>query len=113
MTTATLATHGRTMDTETARPRRSLEELVDQLMAAMFPAKPNTAAETAEPSASRSIHEARRLRQAGGDDAGGSVGLLRVDADREAAVRRPGRPGLQPEHGPGRRPGANWRRRGA
>ena len=34
MTTATLATGNRTM-TE-ARPRRSLEELVDQLIAAMF-----------------------------------------------------------------------------
>ena len=58
------------MDTETARPRRSLEELVDRLMAAMF--KVDT--ETAEPSASRSIHEARRLRQAGDADAG--LGVL-------------------------------------
>ena len=35
MTTATLVTQGRTMYTEAARPRRSLEELVDQLIAAM------------------------------------------------------------------------------
>ena len=70
MTTATLATHGRTMDTETVRPRRSLEELVDRLMDALF--KVDT--ETAEPSASRSIHEARRLRQAGDADAG--LGVL-------------------------------------
>ena len=61
MTTATLVTHGRTMDTETARPRRSLEELVDRLFEAMF----GVETETAEPRATRSIHEARRLRQAG------------------------------------------------
>ena len=70
MTTATLATHGRTMDTETARPRRSLEELVDRLFEAMFGAE----TETAEPSATRTIHEARRLRQAGDVDA--ALGVL-------------------------------------
>ena len=64
MTTATLVTHGRTMDTETGRPRRSLEELVDRLIDALFSA--NTDVE--EPSATRSIHEARRLRQAGDVD---------------------------------------------
>ena len=64
MTTATLAAGNRTMDTEMVRPRRSLEELVDRLMAAMF--KEET--DTAEPSATRSIHEARRLRQAGDTD---------------------------------------------
>ena len=66
MTTATLAAGNRTMDTETVRPRRSLEELVDRLIAAMFPA--DTEAEAEEPSATRSIHEARRLRQAGDVD---------------------------------------------
>ena len=66
MTTATLAAIGnRTTDTE-VRPRRSLEELVDRLIDALFAA--NT--ETAEPSATRSIHEARRLRQAGDVDGG-------------------------------------------
>ena len=65
MTTATLVTHGRTMDTETARPRRSLEELVDRLFEAMF----GVETETAEPRATRTIHEARRLRQAGNVDA--------------------------------------------
>ena len=65
MTTATLVTHGRTMDTETARPRRSLEELVDRLFEAMF----GVETETAEPRATRTIHEARRLRQAGDVDA--------------------------------------------
>ena len=63
MTTATLVAGNRTMDTED-RPRRSLEELVDRLIDAMFP----TSAETEEQSATRSIHEARRLRQAGDVD---------------------------------------------
>ena len=67
MTTATLVTHGRTMDTEIERPRRSLEELVDRLFAAMgFADEPETAA--VDQSATRSIHEARRLRQAGDVD---------------------------------------------
>ena len=61
MTTATVATGNRTMAT-VVRPRRSLEELVDQLFAAIG-FKDET--ETAEPSPTRSIHEARRLRQAG------------------------------------------------
>ena len=63
MTTATLATGNRTMTD--VRPRRSLEELVDQLMAALFKTEE---AETMEPSATRSIHEARRLRQSGDVD---------------------------------------------
>ena len=71
MTTATLVTHGRTMDTETARPRRSLEELVDRLFDAMG-FKDETGA--ADPSATRTIHEARRLRQAGDVDA--ALGIL-------------------------------------
>ncbi len=66
MTTATLVAGNRTMDTE-ARPRRSLEELVDRLIDALFAANTDTEAET--PSATRSIHEARRLRQAGDVDA--------------------------------------------
>ena len=70
MTTATLATHGRTMDTETALPRRSLEELVDRLFEAMFAEE----TEAAKPSATRTIHEARRLRQAGDVDA--ALGVL-------------------------------------
>ena len=65
MTTATLAAGDRTMDTGTARSRRSLEELVDQLFEAMgFGAE----TETVEPSVARSIHEARRLRQSGDVD---------------------------------------------
>ena len=64
MTTATLAAGNRTMDTAVVRPRRSLEELVDRLIEALF--KEET--ETAEPSTKRSIHKARGLRQAGNVD---------------------------------------------
>ena len=61
MTTATLAIGNRTMDT-VDKPRRSLEELVDRLFEAMgFGAEPETTVQ----SATCSIHEARRLRQAG------------------------------------------------
>ena len=77
MTTATLATGTRSMDT-VDRPRRSLEELVDQLMAAMG-FKEQETAEAAEAGAVRSIHEARRLRQAG--DVDGALAVLAgVDA---------------------------------
>ena len=65
MTTATLAAGNRTM-TE-VRPRRSLEELVDRLMAALFREEPEKAT-TETPSLSQSVHEARRLRQAGDVD---------------------------------------------
>ena len=79
MTTATLATGTRSMDT-VDRPRRSLEELVDQLFAAMGFRDPETeTAEAAETGAVRSIHEARRLRQAG--DVDGALAVLAgVDA---------------------------------
>ena len=63
MTTATLVAGNRTTDT-VDRPRRSLEELVDRLIDALFTAT----TETEEPSATRSIHEARRLRQSGDVD---------------------------------------------
>ena len=66
MTTATLVAGNRTKDA-VDRPRRSLEELVDQLFAAMgFRDEP----ETAEQSATQTIHEARRLRQEGDVDGG-------------------------------------------
>ena len=64
MTTATLATGNRTMAT-VEKPRRSLEELVDRLMAALFKEEPEKAA-TETLSVAKSVHEARRLRQAGG-----------------------------------------------
>ena len=78
MTTATLATGTRSMDT-VDRPRRSLEELVDRLFAAMG-FKEEEPRRRAEPSAARSIHEARRLRQAG--DVDGALAVLAgVDAE--------------------------------
>ena len=71
MTTATLANGNRTLDTAVVRPRRSLEELVDRLMDALFPAQPETAA---TPGVARSVHEARRLRQVG--DIDGALAVL-------------------------------------
>ena len=89
MTTATVAIGNRTMDA-VDRPRRSLEELVDQLFAAMgfTDEEPTTATQTAstettEPSAVRSIHEARRLRQAGDVDTA-LAALAGVDAAKAA-----------------------------
>ena len=80
MTTATAVMSNRTMD-NTVRPKRSLEELVDRLMDALFTTmEPET--HTAEPSAARSIHEARRLRQAGEID--GALAVL-TDVDTAKA----------------------------
>ena len=78
MTTATLATGTRSMDT-VDRPRRSLEELVDQIFAAM--GLTDERETQTEPSAVRSIHEARRLRRAG--DVDGALAVLAgVDAEK-------------------------------
>ena len=68
MTRATLAAGNLTMDTAVARPRRSLEELVDRLIDALFATDTETEIQSVEQSAARSIHEARRLRQAGDID---------------------------------------------
>ena len=122
MTMAVAVMDNRT--TDTVRPRRSLEELVDRLMDALT--FKEEAPQAVEPSPARSIHEARRLRQAGdvaggtgdsrqhghdeGGDSGGPVGLLRVEATREAALRRPRHDGLQPMPREGRRAGASPRR---
>ena len=73
MTTATLATGNRTMAT-VEKPRRSLEELVDRLMAALFSEQSETAPATETPSVPKSVHEARRLRQAG--DVDGALAVL-------------------------------------
>ena len=75
MTTATLVAGNGTMDA-VERPRRSLEELVDQLFAAMgFADETNVETVGAvETTPARSIHEARRLRQAG--DVDGALGVL-------------------------------------
>ena len=72
MTTATLATGNRTM-TE-VRPRRSLEELVDRLMAVLFSEQPETAPATETASVAKSVHEVRRMRQAG--DIDGALAVL-------------------------------------
>ncbi|MYD92895.1 MAG: hypothetical protein F4Y02_04225 [Chloroflexi bacterium] len=78
MTTATLAEGNRMVDTDVVRPSRSLEELVDQLFAAMgFTDETETQVietQVVETTPARSIHEARRLRQAG--DVDGALGVL-------------------------------------
>ena len=79
MTTATLVAGNRTMDTMEG-PRRSLEELVDQLIAVMFKAEEPAASQAGTPTATapqsvvRSVHEARRLRQSG--DVDGALAVL-------------------------------------
>ena len=59
------------------RPRPS--QLVDRLMAALFRVEPETATQAETPSVARSVHEARRLRQAGDIDGALAV-FARVDA---------------------------------
>ena len=128
MTTATLATGNRTMTD--VRPRRSLEELVDRLIAALFKEEEQeTASATETASVAKSVHEARRLRQAGDVDRALAV-LAGTDTTKaephqarwayaewtdlvERSVRGSGRPGLQPGRGTGRRPGAHRKRRDA
>ena len=75
-----MTTQATTIGGTGTRPRPSLEELVDRLMAALFRAEPETAVQTATPSVARSVHEARRLRQAGDID-----GALAVFAGVDAA----------------------------
>ena len=86
MTTATLAAGNRTMD-NVVRPRRSLEELVDRLMAAMFPEQPQAAPATETPSVAKCVHEARRMRQAGDIDTALAVlaGMDVAKAERHEA----------------------------
>ena len=78
MTTATLVVGNRTMETAAGPRRKTLEELVEGLMDALT-FKGET--ETPEPGAARSIHEARRLRQAGDIDGALEV-LTGVDTAR-------------------------------
>ena len=78
MTTATLVAGNRTTETAAGPRRKTLEELVEGLMDALT-FKEET--EPAEPSAARTIHEARRLRQAG--DVDGALAVLgEVDMTR-------------------------------
>ena len=60
-----MTTQATTIGGTRTRPRPSLEELVDRLMAALFRAEPERAPQAETPSVARSVHEARRLRQAG------------------------------------------------
>ena len=60
-----MTTQATTIGGTGTRPRPSLEELVDRLMAALFRAEPETAPKAGTSSVARSVHEARRLRQAG------------------------------------------------
>ena len=76
----TMTTQATTIGGTGTRPRASLEELVDRLMAALFRAEPEAAMQTETPSIARSVHEARRLRQAGDLD-----GALAVFAGVDAA----------------------------
>ena len=57
MTTATMVQNNQAI---AARPRPSLEELVDRVIAALFPEQ-----ETTAQSVARTIHEARRMRRVG------------------------------------------------
>ena len=84
MTTATLAVGNRTMETAAGPRRKTLEELVEGLMDALT-FKEET--ETAESSVTRTIHEARRLRQAGDVDGALKVlaGVDTVRADTNQA----------------------------
>ena len=85
MTTATTAmSTGATATGE--RPGRSLEELVDRMMDALFPREPETAEATW--TVTRSVHEARRLRQAG--DLDGALAVL-ASADTKQATEREAR----------------------
>ena len=90
--------------------RPSLEELVDRLIAAMFPQEEETTETVA-----RSVHDARRLRQTGdldgaagglrrcghgeGDGAAEPLGARRVARSGEAQVRRKGAGAVQPGQG--------------
>ena len=128
MTTATLATGNRTMTD--VRPRRSLEELVDRLIAALFKKEePEAEQATETPCVAKSLHEARRLRQAGDVERALAVlaGTDTTKAEPHQArwayaewtdlvkrrFRDRGRAGLQPGRGTGRRPGAHRKRRDA
>ena len=80
----TMTTQATTIGGTGTRPRASLEELVDRLMAALFRAEPEAAMQTETPSVAGSVHEARRLRQAGDVD-----GALAVLAGMDAAKAEP------------------------
>ena len=84
MATTTMSTAAGVAGT---RPGRSLEELVDRIFEALFRPEPDPAAtETPPPeSIARSVHEARRLRQAG--DLDGALAVLAGVDPRRATER--------------------------
>ena len=84
--TTTLLNNG----TLVARPRPSLEELVDRLMAALFREEPEAASTeiTSAQSVTQTIHEARRMRQA--EDLDGALGVL-AGTDTSKATPREAR----------------------
>ena len=61
-----MTTQATTIGGTGTRLRPSLEELVDQLIAAMFKGQEQTEPATETLSVAKSLHEARRLRQGGG-----------------------------------------------
>ena len=75
-----MTTQATTIGGTGTRARPSLEELVDRLIAAMFRDEPEAAVQTGRPGVARSVHEARRLRQAGDIE-----GALAVFAGMDAA----------------------------
>ena len=115
--TTQVATIGNVGGTRVPR-RPSLEELVDRLIAALFPEQGQQAAQTV----ARSVHDARRLRQTGDLDGALAVfagvntaktmeqesrwAYAEWQAPGAAQVRRPGSAGLQPGHGQGCAAGA-------
>ena len=71
-----MTTQAATIGGTGTRPRAGLEALVDRLMAALFGAEPETTTTgtATTQSLARSVHEARRLRQAG--DLKGALAVL-------------------------------------
>ncbi len=81
-----MTTQAMTVGGTGTRPRPSLEELVDRLLAVLFRDEPEPAAAVpaATPSVAQSVHAARRLRQVGDVD-----GALAVLAEVDTAKAEP------------------------
>ena len=81
-----MTTQAMTVGGTGTRPRPSLEELVDRLLAVLFrdEPEPEAAVPAATPRVARSVHEARRLRQVGDVDGALAV-LAEVDTAKAEA----------------------------
>ncbi len=81
-----MTTQAMTVGGTGTRPRPSLEELVDRLLAVLFRNEPEleAAVPAATPSVAKSVHEARRLRQVG-DIEGGLAVLAGADTAKAEA----------------------------